>query len=297
MMTQGRSKGLSLNKQNPQLKSGLNALLLKSPPRNRIQLDPIEFPRRYQDPKEIEVVSFLAAILAYGRVSLFKPVIEKILALSNGNFYDYLIHFDGARERPRFEGIYYRFNTTEDLFILIALMSEVVREYGTIGTLFTSLYQEEDDDIGPTLSRFIAKLSGLIPDPMTRGLRHLFPSPEKGSACKRFNLFLRWMIRPNDGIDFGLWCKIPPSKLIIPLDTHIVRIGTYLNLSTRKSPNWKMAKEITEVLKACNPLDPLKYDFPLCHLGMSGACPIEMDHDKCQVCPLQKICKRLKTDK
>ncbi len=240
------------------------------------------------------MVAFLAAILAYGRVSLFKPVIEKILALSDGSFYDYLTRFDAVRERPRFKGIYYRFNTTEDLVALIALMSRVIREYETIGALFISLYRAEDDDIGPTLSRFIATLLRLLPAQITPGLRHLFPSPEKGSACKRLNLFLRWMIRPNDGIDFGLWPEIPSAKLIIPLDTHIVRIGTYLKLSLRKSPNWKMAKEITKALKHCDPVDPLKYDFPLCHLGISGACPIEMDRDKCHICPLQRVCKRSK---
>jgi len=238
------------------------------------------------------VVAFLAAVLAYGRVSLFKTVIEKILNLSDGHFYDYLTRFDPSSERPRFDGIYYRFNTSEDLFALITLMSRVIREYGTIGTLFISLYREKDADIGPTLSRFISTLLHMLPAQITPGLSHLFPSPEKGSACKRLNLFLRWMIRPNDGIDFGLWTEIPPAKLIIPLDTHIVRIGAYVNLSTRKSPNWKMAKEITEALKHCEPIDPLKYDFSLCHLGISDACPIEMDLDKCNICPLQKVCTR-----
>lgn len=281
-----------MNERDTQLRLCLNALFLKWPRRERIKSDPIEFPQRYQEPKEIEVVAFLSAMLAYGRIALFKPVIEKILTLSNGNFYDYLARFDAARERPRFEGIYYRFNTTEDLLCLMTVMSRVIREYGTIGTLFASLYDKEDTDIGPTLSRFIARLLRLIPAQTTPGLRHLFPPPEKGSACKRLNLFLRWMIRPNDGIDFGLWSGIPPEKLIIPLDTHIVRIGSYLNLSTRKSPNWKMAQEITQTLKDCDPVDPLKYDFPLCHLGISGACPTERDHKKCRICPLQRVCRR-----
>jgi uncharacterized protein (TIGR02757 family) len=268
------------------------------PLRHRIKEDPVELPHRYTDPREIEIVALLASTLAYGRVALFKAVLEKILALTAGAPYRYLMSFDPVRERPRFEGIYYRLNTTEDLFALIYLMSRVVQRDGSIGHLFISLYREEEADLGPTLSRFVEAVfafdtrpvygKNVIPD----GLRQLLSSPASGSACKRLNLFLRWMVRPNDGIDFGLWKEISPGKLIIPLDTHIIRISRYLGLTGRKTPDWKMAKEITESLKAIDPLDPLKYDFALCHLGISGDCPVERTWEKCRVCPLLVGCKR-----
>lgn len=258
----------------------------------RIKSDPVEFPHRYDDPKEIEIAGLIAAVLAYGRVDLFKKVIERMLALADGRLFQYLYDFSPERERPRFKGIYYRFNTEDDLFALVDLMSRVIKKYGSIGACFLKHYRETDEDIGPALARFVASLKAFLPQPLSPGLRYLLPSPETGSACKRFNLFLRWMVRPKDGLDFGLWTRIPPRKLIIPLDTHVIRIAQYLRLTTRKSPDWKMAREITAFLRRCDPEDPLKYDFPLCHLGISGACPIALNRQKCDVCPLQGICFR-----
>jgi uncharacterized protein (TIGR02757 family) len=98
-------------------------------------------------------------------------------------------------------------------------------------------------------------------------LKFMFPLPEKGSACKRMNLFLRWMVR-KDELDFGLWSEIPTSKLIIPVDTHIARICTQLRLTKRNNVSWQMAEEITENLKKFDPNDPIKYDFAICHIGM-----------------------------
>lgn len=286
------------SKQKERLAPLLEAFHQGLPHAERIKDDPVELPHRYTDPREIELVGWLASALAYGRVDLFKAAVEKILALMEGGPYAYLVRFDPDRERPRFKGIYYRLNTSDDLFCFIYMMSRIVQRFGSVGELFRSLYREEEEDLGPTLSRFIAVVSSInsrpiygkkgIPD----GLRQLLSSPAQGSACKRMNLYLRWMVRPKDGIDFGLWKEIPPGKLIIPLDTHIVRISRYLGLTRRKSPDWKMAKEITESLKEFDPLDPLKYDFGLCHLGISGACPIERDWEKCRTCALLDGCQR-----
>jgi len=102
---------------------------------------------------------------------------------------------------------------------------------------------------------------------LSRGIVFMFPLPEKGSACKRMNLFLRWMVR-KDELDFGLWSQIPTSKLIIPVDTHIARICKQLRLTNRKNVSWKMAEEITNSLKKFDPDDPVKYDFAICHIGM-----------------------------
>ncbi len=273
------------------------------PQYDRVPNDPIAIPRRCTDPLEIEWVGFLTALFAYGHVPLFNRVIEKILSLAkngktNPPFYRYLLAFDPARERPRFEGIFYRFNRSQDIFCLVYLMSRIAQEYGRLQSVFLSGYRENDDDIGPALSQFIAKMKAIDTRPIygtktkPYGLLYFFPSPDQGSACKRLNLYLRWMIRPNDGIDFGLWDKIPPSKLIIPLDTHIARIGRYLGLTSRKTADLKMAREITQSLKAFDPVDPVKYDFSLCHLGISQSCPVSPDVQKCRVCPLQPACKR-----
>ncbi|MFQ5579066.1 MAG: TIGR02757 family protein [Nitrospiria bacterium] len=287
--------------QEKRLAPRLEAFYQDTPSFHRISEDPIEIPRRYKDPKDIEVVAWLTAALSYGRVALFKKSVERILALSSGRPDAYLRRFDLSRERKRFRGIYYRLNASEDLLCFVYLMSRVLAKHGSFGNLFLSLYREEEEDIGSTLSRVIAEIRRFDLRPVygrnqaPAGLRQLLPSPGSGSACKRMNLFLRWMIRPKEekyGIDFGLWPEIPPSKLIIPLDTHIARISGYLGLTTRKSPGWMMAKEITSSLLCFDSRDPLKYDFALCHLGISGACPIERNWGKCCVCPLITTCKR-----
>jgi uncharacterized protein (TIGR02757 family) len=102
---------------------------------------------------------------------------------------------------------------------------------------------------------------------LTDGIKFMFPLPEKGSSCKRMNLFLRWMVR-KDELDFGLWKGITTDKLIIPVDTHVARICTELGLTSRKNVSWKMAEEITDNLKEFDPVDPVKYDFAICHIGM-----------------------------
>ncbi len=281
--------------------------LYRTFPRSRIKYDPISIPHGYTDPKEIELTGFLTAAFAYGRAPFFNQTVEKVLALANASpavgftgksFHRYLMTFNLEKERSRFRNIYYRFNRPQDILCLVYIMSEIVKQYGGIQSLFVSCYKDDDEDIGPTLARFIEKIMAIDTTPVyggankPRGLLQFFPSPAQNSACKRWNLYLRWMVRPNDGVDFGLWKEIPPSKLIIPLDTHIARIGRYLCLTLRKSSDWTTAKEITQRLKGMDPVDPLKYDFPLCHLGISGACPISPNAEKCRVCPLLPACKR-----
>jgi len=258
--------------------------------------DPIAFPRRYSDAHDIEVAAWIAATLAYGRVAGFQSCIEKILSLCGSSPHRYLMSFQPEREHSRFRGIGYRFTRSGDLFSFLCLASRILRKYGTMGRLFASLYRREEADAGPTLSRFVsalrAELAVISGTQLTRGLRHLLPTPKDGSACKRLNLYLRWMVRPDDGLDFGLWKDIPASKLLIPLDTHVARISGYLGLSHRKTGNWKMAREITSALRKIDPQDPLRFDFPLCHLGISGDCPPEPRREKCRACPLQAACSR-----
>ena len=156
-------------------------------------------------------------------------------------------------------------------------------------------YEEGDDHIGPSLSRFVRRILALATEPFYpsiskgTGIRHFLADPTDGSGCKRLNLFLRWMVR-KDGIDLGLWKEVSAAKLIIPLDTHLIRLGTRLGLTTRKSPDWKMAVEITEALRGCDPDDPVKYDFALCTVGKLHACPARPDENRCRDCPVMPCC-------
>ena len=125
--------------------------------------------------------------------------------------------------------------------------------------------------------------------PKRPGVCYFFPRPSAGSACKRLNLFMRWMVR-TDQIDLGVWTNVRPSRLIVPLDTHVIRVGRCLRLTRYISPGWKMAAEITASLRAIDPADPVRYDFSLCHLGMMNACGFRRAQKDSQ-CPLRGVCR------
>ena len=268
----------------------------------RINSDPIEFPHRYKRAEDIEVVGLIASSLAYGKVTLFKPVLERIFKIMGESPYDFILHFKPEKDSNLFKGIKYRMNKEEDILCLIYLISAVLKEYGSLQRLFMSFYNPVDEDISPALSGFVdyflkidtSAVYGKDIKPF--GLLQFFPSPVKGSTCKRFNMFLRWMIRSGDGVDFGIWKEISPSKLIIPLDTHIARISKNIGLTERRSADWRMAKEITENLKMFDPDDPVKYDFALCHMGISGDCPTVPSIEKCKRCNLSEICIALEKE-
>ncbi len=247
----------------------------QSAPTRLILSDPIQFPHRYSDPKDKEIVGWLSATLAYGHIRLFSAVLERLLAVIGPSPYRYLMTFDPKHEHPRFDGVYYRFNTSDDLFALVYLTSEIIQRYASLKTLFLSLDEPSEDSLHATLKRFgqaLIKIAEISPYPIrcSRGLRYLLPSVSGQGAYKRMNLYLRWMVRLDDGVDFGLWHDIAPSRLTIPLDTHIIRVSRHLGLTRRKTADWKMAREVTDALRVFSPLDPLKYDFVLCHLGISN---------------------------
>jgi uncharacterized protein (TIGR02757 family) len=260
----------------------------------RIKHDPIEFPRRYSDPGDIEIAGFIASCFAYGRVELFKPLIEKILAPGGSHPAIFLNDMTIKRDRKYFVHISYRFNKEKDVLSFIYMLHRVLNEWGSLRNLFYHYYSAEHDDIKTALESFVGYFLDIDTTPVygrnikPQGLQQLLPSPGKGSACKRMNLFLRWMVRSKD-IDLGIWDKIPPSRLIIPLDTHIARISRCLGLTKRTSSDWKTAKEITEALRKFDPIDPLKYDFALCHQGISGLCKGRKYRSICDACGLSAV--------
>ena len=121
-------------------------------------------------------------------------------------------------------------------------------------------------------------------------MRYFLPSPEDGSACKRLNLYLRWMVRRGDGLDFGQWREVSTAHLVIPLDSHVSRIARYVGLTDRLTPSWGTALEVTEQLCRFDPRDPVKYDFSLCRLGILKLCPKKRRPSKCRACPLLDVC-------
>jgi uncharacterized protein (TIGR02757 family) len=244
-----------------------------------IRRDPIEFLHRYNNPKDIEIVGLISSSIAYGRIDLFKPVIRNILEIMGKSPSQYVLRFSPKRELNKFQKWKYRMTCGVDMACLIHAMQKALREYGTLRQMFYSFYQKSHTDIEKALTQMTKYFCSVDATPIygenihPRGYSFLFPAPTKGSPCKRLNLFLRWMVRGGDGVDFGIWNKIPSSKLIIPLDIHISRAANYLSLSNMKNPSWKMAREITKALKEIDPVDPVRFDFSLCHLTMSGKLP------------------------
>lgn len=260
--------------------------------------DPILFPRRYERPRDREIVAFLTASLAYGRVEQIKRSVERLCGILGPSPAEFVAGFVPPRGRRQFRGFVHRFNDGEDIGLLIHYMKQMIARSGSLEGFFLEGYRRSDEDIGPSLSSFARRALSLDCSPWYRtgrlpkgaGVRYFLPSPDGGSSCKRLNLFLRWMVRPDDGVDFGIWKQVRPSQLIIPLDTHVVRIAGYLGLTRRRSPGWAMATEVTRRLRRMDPDDPVKYDFALCRLGILEACPRQRDPSKCLHCDLDEVC-------
>ena len=262
---------------------------------SHLESDPVFFPHQYKDTLDIEIAGLISSALAYGKVDLFKPKIAYILKVMGRSPSAYISTFDPAGER-RFDSFVYRFNRGPDIVHLLYVIQLIIKDSGSIKGFFLKGYSADDPDIERALSSFVNRIlkmrcSEAYPDSrLSDGFRHLFPTPGKG-GCKRLNMYLRWMVR-KDSIDFGLWNEIPPSKLIMPIDTHVARLSGYLGLSKRKSVDWKMANEVTGALKMLDPQDPVKYDFALSRLGILNECPAKRDESKCRECGIRWVCVR-----
>lgn len=266
----------------------------------RVGFDPVELPRRHRDAADQEVAGLVAAALAYGRADVFKPILERVLATMGPSPARWAEAFARDPDPAAFSWFLYRFNRPADVAALVAAIGHVRRAHGSLGARFAALFREEGGGpaaLRPALARFARELreappaAALLASRGGRGLRHLLPDPAGAGASKRWNLYLRWMVRGPDAVDLGAWRGVPRSALVVPLDTHVLRIGRCLGLTARRDATWRTAEEITAALRRLDPEDPVRYDFALCHLGMSGACPARRDPARCAECPLAPACR------
>jgi uncharacterized protein (TIGR02757 family) len=269
--------------------------------RSWLSPDPLEVPHRYTDPDDREIVAFYSSGLAYGRVDGILRSLARLTELMGDHPARFVRDFDFARDRHRFRGFVHRFHGPREMALLTEILRRTLEDYGNLGASFAQGIDAGDDDIGPGLSRFcerMAETGGLPKGPGVRNgrlvpgspVRLFFSSPANGSACKRLNLFLRWMVRRTGGIDLGLWPQVSPAQLVIPLDTHVARIARYIGLASRTTPDWKMALEVTHSLRRFDPEDPVKYDFAICRLGILDYCPRKRHEVKCAACLLRPVC-------
>jgi uncharacterized protein (TIGR02757 family) len=258
--------------------------------------DPIQIVRRFDRPDDREVVAFCAAALAFGRVTSVLQSIERVLALMGHHPARYVRRFDPRREAEKFEHVVHRWIRGIDLVALVWLMKQMTDEAETIEGFFLQGHEASAEDVGPGLDSFSRRALALDLSavygrriPKRAGVGYFFPRPSAGSACKRLNLFLRWMVR-HDSLDLGVWTRVSAAQLVVPLDTHVIRVGRCLQLTRYTSPGWRMAQDITASLRRLDPSDPVRYDFSLCHLGMMNACGFSRAQKDAQ-CPLRGVCR------
>lgn len=257
-----------------------------------VQRDPLQFPHRQSRPEDIEAVAFLAASLAFGRVASFSRPLEAMVDALGPKPADALREADPAlldRAVPR----RYRWLDVPELRGLLEAVGSALRSHGTLEALYADgATGDAWADLGRFLADLRARAEASHPDPQgrSRALTFLFPRVTGAAACKRQHLFLRWMVRRTDP-DFGLWTALRPADLVMPCDVHTARIGHALGLCPRPDPSRKTADALTRSLRALDPEDPVRFDFALCHLGISGGCRARRIAEICDACDLRDACR------
>ncbi len=280
----------------PLVQPALERLLSSADRRAHVAHDPVELVHRQRDPLDQEIVGLVASAVAYGRVDLFKPRLARLVDALGPEPARFARSATPAELLERTAGFAYRMTGPAEVSALLYCAASIQQRFGSLGALAQTCLTASSAGWREALDRFVATLWKHDLRPFvgqirpTRRLLHLVASPGGQSACKRLNLFARWMVRPADGVDLGLW-PVAPSLLVIPLDTHVHRIARFLGLTRRTDLSWKTAEEITARLRHLDPDDPVKFDFALSHLGISGDCPAHRDAEKCARCPLRPICR------
>ena len=266
------------------LKARLDFLAASCDRRRLLATDPVWFAHRYEAPADQEVAGLVAALLAFGNVKAVRASVARVLEVlgprpSEG------VQQSEAVLQEQLSGFVHRTWRGDDVARVLSRTAQIRSEHGGLGEAFTRAV-EGARDLREGLARWADELRG---ETNRRSLKHLVADPRAGSACKRLLLYLRWMVRPADGVDLGIW-SFSSSRLIVPLDTHVHRIARNLGLTDRKDASWRTAEEITARLRRLDPNDPVKYDAALCHLGISRACPSRRDERLCKRCVLKTVC-------
>ena len=231
-----------------------------------ISEDPISVPHRFRKKQDIEISGFFAAILAWGqRKTIIKKSLELMERMDNSP-HEFLLGHSSADLKPFLTFKHRTFNDVDTLYF-IDFLSRFYRENESLEVAFTRGWTAEQDIMERLLINFHSFFFD-APHAPSRTRKHI-ATPARKAACKRINMFLRWMVRTDDcGVDFGLWKVLSPSQLVCPCDLHVDRVGRMLGLIQRKQTDWLTAMELTRQLRLYDPMDPVKYDFALFGLGV-----------------------------
>jgi len=237
--------------------------------------DPLELVRSQAADEDREVVGLLASALAFGNVATIKRSIAAVLAVLEGPPARAVRRLEPRETARRLRGFRHRWSDGRDVACLLYVLRQMLESHGSVEAFFTAGLEPDAEDVGDALASFASRalaldhggLYGSRGLPRDAGVRYFFPSPEDGSACKRLNLYLRWMVR-RDGVDLGIWRSVPPSALVMPIDAHVYAIARRTRLTRYRSPGWPMALDLTRRLRRFDPADPVKYDFAFHRMGL-----------------------------
>ncbi|MDP9000250.1 MAG: TIGR02757 family protein [Myxococcota bacterium] len=272
-----------------QIKHALEAVRARCDVAARREADPVGFVHRYTDTLDRELVALVAACVAFGNVKAIRAKMADLLERLGSS--PALLADDPPEVRARLEGWKHRVFRGEDIARLLVGARRVQRAHGSLGARFQAeLFRTASlREALATWCDAIRTAGRLRRGGPRRGPGHLLPDPRGPSGSKRLLLFLRWMVRPADGVDLGLW-KVAPAALLVPVDVHIHKLARNLGFTRRRAVSWRTTEEITAALARFDPADPAKYDFCLCHLGMLQRCPSRRDASLCEGCGIKSVC-------
>jgi uncharacterized protein (TIGR02757 family) len=265
-----------------------------------IGLDPLRWPRAFDSREDREVAAFLASALAYGNVKQIDRSLGDLFRRMGRSPARFAREFVPGRFDRALDSFYHRFNSARDLAALIHAIGQMLRGWGSIEGFWADAQRggEGGGDAADRAGRFIraardldyAPYFGADGPPPRSSFLYLLPQADGPSAAKRLFLFLRWVVRPDDGVDLGLWTTERPADLQYPLDTHIHRIARHLGATRRRTPGAATRREITRFFACVDPADPVRFDFALCRMGILRQCPRRSDLNLCAVCDLRPEC-------
>jgi uncharacterized protein (TIGR02757 family) len=273
------------------VKAALDEVRARCDVATRLAADPVSLAHRYEDPVDRELVALATACIAFGNAKTIVAKAGDLLARLGAR--PSQLAENRKTLEARLKGWKHRVFRGDDLARLLAGARTIQQRHGSLGALF-----EEELDRHASMREALAawcdslrQASGLRASGPggRRGPAHLLPDPRGPSGTKRLLLFLRWMIRPADGVDLGLW-DVDHARLLIPVDVHIHRLSRNLGLTKRAAPSFRTTEEITAALARFDPADPVGYDFALCHMGMVQGCPSRRDPIRCQGCGVKRVC-------
>jgi uncharacterized protein (TIGR02757 family) len=286
-----------LGRRDARVKAALDAVRARCDVAARIDADPVGVVHRYADASDRELVALVAACIAFGNAKVIRAKLDDLLHRVGPR--PARAAEDPQRLRLCLRGWRARVFRGDDVARLLAGARAVQLEHGSLGAFFAvQLALAGPAADGPYDALRVAlgawcdairSAGGLGRAGSRRGPAHLLADPRGPSGCKRLLLFLRWMVRPADGVDLGMW-QVDPNRLLVPVDVHIHRLSTNLGFTRRRSTSWRTTEEITRALARFCAEDPTSYDFSLCHMGMLRRCPSRKDEKLCEGCGVKPVC-------